>query len=179
MPAASSAGTLVATSPSLLAPSAGESSLHPSPSPSNFVAPCPRVAEASPLLDSPGAPSPQPLPPPPLPPPEFPEPEPLKHAFGSKSFLQCLKEMSPERLMEVTESLNAFREAEVQWRRARKDHETASLQLKPSRQRAAFKVNYKLAVGMRYQAWRAAAGTDAVSHIKDGCLLERCLAIVV
>ena len=144
------------------------------------MAPCPPVAEASPLLDSPGAPTPQPLPlpPPPLPPPEISPPEPLKHAFGNKSFVQWLKEMSPERLLEVTESLNAFRDAEVEWLRAHKDHETASLQFKPSRQRAAFKVNYKLAVGMRYQAWRAAAGTASRSHSKDGCLLERCLAIV-
>ena len=75
--------------------------------------------------------------------------------------------MPPDRLEEVTESLTAFQVAEAEWRQAHKDHELATLQFGVSKKRAAFKVNYKRAVGIRFLAWRAAAGKDSKSKLKD------------
>ena len=76
--------------------------------------------------------------------------------------------MPADRLEEVTDSLSSFNVAEAEWRQAHKDHELASQKLGPTKKKAAFKVNYKRAVGIRFLAWRAAAGKSTKSELKDG-----------
>ncbi len=73
----------------------------------------------------------------------------------------------PDRLEEVTESLSSFQVAEAEWRQAHKDHELATRQFGVTKKKAAFKVNYKRAVGIRFLAWRAAASKDSKSELKD------------
>ena len=82
-------------------------------------------------------------------------------------FCPLVEEMSPDQLAEVTESLSSFQVAEAEWRRAHTDHELASQQLGVTKKKAAFKVNYTRAVGLRFLAWRAAAGKNSRSHHKD------------
>lgn len=151
--AASSSSALVATSPFVAACSAGVSS--------SLVATSPSLLAASPSL----AGSLPPLPPPPEAPPQ--PAQPFQSACGGKSFVRWLKELPPDRLEEVTGSLSSFNVAEAEWRQAHKDHELASQKFGPTKKRAAFKVNYKRAVGIRFLAWRAAAGKISNSELKD------------
>ena len=113
---------------------------------------------------------------PPLPPPADPPPPAgvaLKNAFGPKVFVKWLQELSPERLAEVTENIDAFAAAEKEWLRAHADHAKAGDALKGTKQRAAFKLNFKRAVGLRFWAWRAGPGKSSVSHQKDFLLTIR------
>ena len=151
--AASSSSSLVATSPCVAGCSAGVSS--------SLVATSPSLLSASPSL----AGLVPPLPPPPEAPPQ--PAHPLQSGFGGKSFVRWLKEMPADRLEEVTDSLSSFNVAEAEWRQAHKDHELASQKFGPTKKKAAFKVNYKRAVGIRFLAWRAAAGKSTKSELKD------------
>jgi hypothetical protein len=151
--ASSSSSSTVATSPFIAGSSADVGS--------SLVAPSPSLVATS---SSPAGPPP-PLPPPPQAPPQ--PAKPLARVFGGRSFVQWLTGLPPDRLEEVTESLAAFQVAEAEWRESDKDHERATLQLGVSKKRAAFKVNYKRAVGIRFLAWRAAAGKDSKSEHKE------------
>ena len=151
--ASSSSSAPVATSPFMAGSSADVGS--------SLVATSPSLVATSPSLAGP----PPPLPPPPQAPPQ--SAKPLASVFGGQSFVLWLTGMPPARLEEVTESLAAFQVAEAEWRQAHKDHERATLQFGVSKKRAAFKVNYKRAVGIRFLAWRAAAGKDSKSELKD------------
>ena len=151
--ASSSSSATVATSPFMAGSSADVGS--------SLVATSPSLVATSPSLAGP----PPPLPPPPQAPPQ--SAKPLASVFGGQSFVLWLTGMPPVRLEEVTESLTAFQVAEAEWREAHKDHERATLQFGVSKKRAAFKVNYKRAVGIRFLAWRAAAGKDSKSELKD------------
>ena len=151
--ASSSSSATVATSPFMAGSSADVGS--------SLVATSPSLVATSPSLAGP----PPPLPPPPQAPPQ--SAQPLASAFGGQSFVRWLTGMPPDRLEEVTESLTAFQVAEAEWRQAHKDHELATLQFGVTKKRASFKVNYKRAVGIRFLAWRAAAGKDSKSELKD------------
>ena len=151
--AASSSSGLVATSHSIAGSSAGVNS--------SLVATSPSLVATSHVPTGP----PPPLPPPLEAPPDAAQP--LQSAFGGKSFVRWLTEMPPDRLAEVTESLSSFQGAEAEWRQAHKDHERASQQFGKAKKKAAFKVNYKRAVGIRFLAWRAAAGKNSKSQLKD------------
>ena len=175
LPAASTVGSLAATSlfPSATAAASGERQA----AGTSGAATGSSVAQASPVLASPPSPRPQlpppkppmPVPGPPLPPPEAPPAEPLREAFGAKAFVDWLKELSPDRLEEVTANLGTFQEAELQWLRAHKDHAAARAMAKPVKHRAAFKVSYKVAVGLRFLSWRAADGGGKPAHLQDCC----------
>ena len=93
---------------------------------------------------------------PPLPPP--PSSVPLKDAMGPKALVKWLTELSPERLDETTESIQAFCAAEAEWLRAHREHESASKELKATKKRTIFKLHYKRAIGLKFLSWQAAAG---------------------
>ena len=128
---------------------------------SSLVATSPSLVATSPSVAGP----PPPLPPPPQAPP--PPAHALQSAFGGRSFVRWLTELPPDRLEEVAESLSSFKEAEAEWLRAHEDHELSSRKFGVIKKKAAFTVNYKRAVGIRFLAWRAAAGKDSKSKLKD------------
>ena len=97
----------------------------------------------------------------------------VRQAFGSKAFVVWLKELSPEQLAEVTESIDAFAAAHSEWLRAHADHAKAVDVLQGTKKRSAFKVNFKRAMGLRYLSWRAGSGKDSRSQHKDFLLSIR------
>ena len=93
--------------------------------------------------------------------------------MGPKTFVKWLTELSPERLDETTESIQAFRAAEAEWSKTHGEHDVASKELKATKKRTVLKLNYKRAIGVRCLAWQAAAGKGSASPHKDFLLTFR------
>ena len=155
----SSSSSLVATGPE----SASSSSVAAGSSSRSLVATCPASASSSSAATGSARP---PLPPPP-------SCVALKAAMGPKTFVKWLTELSPERLDETTESIQAFRAAEAEWSKTHGEHDVASKELKATKKRTVLKLNYKRAIGVRCLAWQAAAGKGSVSPHKDFLLTFR------
>lgn len=84
---------------------------------------------------------------------------------GRQSFAEWMSSLPPAELMRLTESLDAFAEAEAQWM-TRMGDPTESSQ-GPRRAHRSSKVSFKLATGFAYLEWRAGAGSNTRSPLKD------------
>ena len=118
------------------------------------------VAEASSQELSPAASSqPPPMPPPPVP------------TFG-----EWLHARSQDTLEAFTKSIEAFSEAEKQWK-----VEFPLVQKTPSaaRQHRSTKVRYRLAVGLAFLKWRSGAGRDSKAQHKDSYIQIRSYASIL
>jgi len=148
--------------------SCGQGPLSPA-SPQAVATSLPAVVATGPSAS--GGHVPPPLPPPPLPPPPLPHPEEpapgVVDAVGPKAFVAWIQSLPRKRLDEVTSGLAAFLEAEDQWRAEQKAHVAGARSLPKGRFRLAQLLNYKRAVGLRFLSWRAAAGQESKSVLKD------------
>ena len=80
-------------------------------------------------------------------------------AKGVPSFAAWMSSRAPGELMRMTESLEAFREAELEWVALLGDGEASGQ--RPRRKHQATKVSYKLATGFAYLEWRGGDGLKA------------------
>ena len=84
---------------------------------------------------------------------------------GVQSFAHWMSSLPPAELMRLTESLEAFAEAEALWM-TQWGGPAASCQ-GPRRAHRHSKVSFKLATGFAYLEWRAGAGSKTRSPLKD------------
>ena len=138
----------------------------PPPLPPPPLSPTSPPAPANSVVTGPGDPSPN------MAALQLTGPAAVRQAFGSKAFVAWLRELSPDRLAEVTESIDSFAAAHSEWLRAHANHAKAGDVLPGSKKRSSLKANL-------IELWicvtclgRLDQARTAVRNIKISCCLS-------